>query len=129
MLRVIARHADRANFFSADAEEFRATCAALRAACDEEGRDAAAIEPTWSCSGVVIGADAGERDEIVRRVRDSGSPSAAFLHVMATPDEAVRLLEGFAEAGAGEVMLQFADFPGERSIEAFAAKVMPRLAG
>jgi alkanesulfonate monooxygenase SsuD/methylene tetrahydromethanopterin reductase-like flavin-dependent oxidoreductase (luciferase family) len=101
-LRLVARHADACNLFG-DAATVRNKLAVLRAHCEAEGRDPAAITVTHLAPARVVAA--GEPRE--------GQGAA-------TVDEHVGRYRGLAEAGVQTAIVALSDARGAESVTRFA---------
>ena len=122
-LRLAARYADAANVIG-DRATVRHKAAVLRAHCQAEGRDPAAVELTH-LSSVLVGADDRHVAELVERLRPRGSDrarAAAALNAGTVRDHVGRFRE-LAEAGVSEVMVRLADQPGSGSMEQMASVI------
>jgi len=116
-LQLAARYADAANVMG-DTDQVRRKAAVLRAHCELEGRDPAAVELTH-LSSVVVGADDRHVAETVERLRPRGrdrAHAAAAMNAGTVRDHVGRFRE-LAEGGVREVMVRLPDPVGPGSME------------
>src|SRR5262245_16327213 len=125
--RLAARYADEFNVpFAPSADVFRDRVGAVRAACEAEGRDPAAL--TWSVAATVC---CGEDEAAyARRAEAIGrDPAELRAHAPAgTPAEVRERLHAFVAAGAERIYLQVLDLRDLDHLRLLAAEVAPALA-
>ncbi len=122
-LRLAARYADAANVMG-DQGTVRHKAAVLRAHCEAEERDPAAVRLTH-LSSVLVGADDRHVAEMVERLRPRGrdrASAAAALNAGTVRDHVGRFRE-LAEAGVSEVMVRLPDEPASGSMEQMASVI------
>ena len=130
-LRIEARHADKTNW-QTGLDEFRHKSSLLRQYCDEIGRDFDTIVRTH-------GPDCRVFDTEADLQRWLDSPTGGSLWGRGDPDEYVQnnfvgtvdqvteKVQGFVDAGCGEFVLWFRDFPASDSLEAMITAVAPHV--
>ncbi len=130
-LRIEARHADKTNW-QTGLEGFERKSGLLRQYCDEIGRDFASIVRTHGPDCRVF-----ESEGDLKKWLDA--PDGGSLWGRGDPDEYVRdnfvgtveqvgeKVQGFVDAGCGEFVLWFRDFPSSDSLEAMMRDVAPRI--
>ena len=125
-LRVVARHADYANF-GGSLPTFTHKRDVLRRHCEAVGRDTAEITLTLH-QDALVAADEAE----LRRMLDAhpslwGSAEDERLggHLIGTTQQVIDRVGAYLEAGAGGFVVWCPDFPGTESLERFAAEVIP----
>jgi alkanesulfonate monooxygenase SsuD/methylene tetrahydromethanopterin reductase-like flavin-dependent oxidoreductase (luciferase family) len=107
---------------------FAARWTRLRTLLDERGRRARDYRRSVELD-VVLGLTDGDVDDERRRfcaaraIEDGDGLLAAAL--VGTPEAVADRVGQYAEAGATDLMLGFADFPSTRMLEMFAARVLP----
>ncbi len=116
-LRLAARHADAANV-TGDLATVRRKAAVLREHCVAEGRDPDTVTLTHLHTAL-IGHDATDLDERVRRWRPRGTDPARFAARVnaGTVDDQVGRLRELSEAGVGEVMVALHDLADPGALE------------
>lgn len=123
VLGAVARHADMWNHIYRGPEEFRSKLSVLEEHCSRVGRDPAAIVPVLGTQVVI----ASSQPKINALREGGGVRSVAMNGIAGTPDQvAEALLEGVA-AGAGAIIVGFADSPRTDGAELFAEAVLPAL--
>jgi F420-dependent oxidoreductase-like protein len=123
--RLAALYAGEFNVPFAPLEENARLFAGVREACEEAGRDPAAM--IYSSALVVcVGKDEAE---IARRAEAIGREPAELREhgVAGTPAEAVDVIGRYAEAGAERVYLQVLDLADLDHLDLIAAEVAPQL--
>jgi F420-dependent oxidoreductase-like protein len=123
--QLAARYAGEFNVPFAPVEENARLFAGVREACEEAGRDPAAM--VYSSALVVcVGKD---EVEVARRAEAIGREPAELREngVAGTPAEAVDAIGRYAEAGAERVYLQVLDLADLDHLDLIAAEVAPQL--
>jgi F420-dependent oxidoreductase-like protein len=127
-LRVVARHADRANF-GGKPHEWAHKREVLQGHCAAVGRDEAEIEKTWSPE-VVIRTD--ERDILAERDAGRigskyGEPweSWAAGNLIGTPEQVCEKVARYAELGCTYIVPWAADYPSTETLDLMATEVLP----
>lgn len=123
--RLAARFADEFNVPFPRLDDFRTQVAAVREACERNGRDPATM--TWSAALVVC---CGEDEEAVRRraANIGREPDELRANGAAgTVSEVVDRLGAFVEAGAERIYLQVLDMGDLDHLRLVAAEVAPAL--
>ena len=129
-LRVVARCADRYNFYCT-AQEYARKIELLKRYCREEGRNYSEIEKTL-CADVVIAETtkevASKLNELTRMdLLRKGYPSFAKRRITGTPDECRETIQRFMDLGVKEFMLYFPDAWAIDPIRLFSKQVKSRL--
>ncbi len=123
MLRVVAQYADWYNYPGGTPEHYRELLAALRAHCEQVGRDYERIVKTWNTDCVAVAPTA----EAARRLAQSCPFCEPGDSLVGTPEEVAAQLQAFADLGVRHFILRFADFPKLDGALLFAREVIPRL--
>lgn len=126
-LRVVARHADKANF-GGNPTEWAQAREALKEHCKAVGRDEGTIEKTWSPNCLVR-----ETEAEVRELFDSGK--ASLFHepyeswvagnLVGTPEQVCEKVARYVELGCSYFVPWFTDYPEEDTLRLFAERVIP----
>jgi F420-dependent oxidoreductase-like protein len=125
-LRVVARHADRANW-GGDAERFAVTARILHEHCRDVGRDPAEIELTW-------GGELFLRDtprELRTSWRGAALQGDSFdswvgRSLAGDPTQVVARMTALVEAGVHAFIPWCHDFPSDDTLRRYATEVAPR---
>lgn len=123
--RLAARHADEFNIPFASLSRTGEQFANVRQACTRAGRDPAGL--VYSAAQVVC---CGRDEAEVKRRADAIGRDPGELRengLAGTPDEVVRKIGSFAEAGAGRVYLQVLDLADLDHLELIAREVAPQV--
>jgi alkanesulfonate monooxygenase SsuD/methylene tetrahydromethanopterin reductase-like flavin-dependent oxidoreductase (luciferase family) len=138
MLDLVARYAsgwDGGNAFLGDGAAFRSSFAALRTACERQGRDPNEIEVSCSTNVLVL-PDAAATSELIDTIANTtGWPQAMVRnrYVIGTPDEVARRLALGVEWGISHIVCSIGGRPftlwSTAMLDLFAADVLPRLHG
>ena len=123
VLGAVAAHADLWNYIYRNVEEFEHKLGVLRGHCRRIGRDPDEITPVLGSHILVA-----ETESELRRLQES--PEVRTVHtngIAGTPEQVAEdLLKGIS-AGAGQVIVGFADAPRTDGTELFARDVLPVL--
>lgn len=128
-LRIEAKHADKTNW-QVGLDGFVRKSQILERYCDEIGRDFSTIVRTHGPDCRIF---ESERDLDAWLASPEGgslwpgpSPEEyARDHLVGTPEQVAEKVQAFVDAGCGEFVLWFRDFPSGDSLEAFAREVVP----
>jgi F420-dependent oxidoreductase-like protein len=132
-LRIAAEHADKTNW-QVGLDQFVHKSNVLREHCDRVGRDFDSIVRTH-------GPDCRLFDSHADMQKWLDSPDGGQLwgrtphdeyvrdNLVGTVDDVVEKVQAYVDAGCGEFVLWFRDFPSSESLERFAAEVIPRVNG
>jgi F420-dependent oxidoreductase-like protein len=123
-LRVVARHADRANF-GGKPEEFAHKTEVLKRHCKDVGRDYDEIEKTWSPEVYVR--------ETEREIEEGGSRSFwgepleswAAGNLVGTPEQVAEKVRTYMDLGCTSFMPWCSDYPSDQTMRLFAERVIP----
>ncbi|WP_334144031.1 LLM class F420-dependent oxidoreductase [Rhabdothermincola sp.] len=125
-LRVVARHADRANF-GGKPHEFAHKCEVLKEHCRAVGRDYDEILKTWSPE-VFIRED--EREIEAGGTRSFwGEPYDSWRegNLVGTPEQVYEKIKAYEALGVGGIVPWCSDYPETETLTLLAEKVMPEL--
>lgn len=119
-LRVVARHADFANF-GGKPDEFAHKCRVLDAHCESVGRDPASVRRTWSPEVFIRDTEAELRDG--QRLSTRSEPYEAWKagNLVGTPDEVAEKVAVYRALGCSGFIPWCIDYPGMETLERFAA--------
>ena len=125
-LRVVARHADYANF-GGKPDEWARKRDILYAHCEKVGRDPSEIRLTLHQDALV------GRDDAAARALEQKHPSIWGAsnedrrqgHLVGSVQEVVDRIGLYKDLGAGGFVVWFSDYPSTGSLELFASDVMP----
>jgi len=128
MLRVIAKHADKFNYFCT-LEEYAHKIGILRKYSESIGRRFDDIEKTLTAD-IVIGKDQQEVEEKLRKFKSQDLLRADYQafskrRITGTPDQCADRLKRFIDLGVSEFALYFPDASDLRSLRLFASRVLP----
>ena len=128
-LRIAAEQADATNW-QVGIDDFRRKSHVLRGHCDDVGRDFEEITRTSAPDCILFDS---ERD--LKRWLES--PEGGHLwgeeaddvyvseNLIGTPDRVAAQVQEYVDAGCGEFVLWFRDYPATESLERFMAEVVP----
>ena len=122
-LRVVARHADRANF-GGNPDEWAHKAEVLKGHCKAVGRDYDEIAKTWSPEVLVREDEA----ELRRVARPSGGQSFErwqYGNMVGTPEQVAEKVAAYVDLGCTGFVPWCADYPSDESLRLLAGKVMP----
>ena len=125
-LRVVARHADYANFSGKPAEWARKRDI-LRGHCEAVGRDPAEVRLTLH-QDCLIGRDEADVARLLERFGSlwgEEPDSRRGGNLIGTVSEVIDKIGAYVELGASGFVNWFPDYPATDSMELFAAEVMP----
>ncbi len=119
-LRVVARHADFANF-GGRPDEFAHKCRVLDAHCESVGRDPKAVRRTWSPEVFIRDSEAELRDG--QRLSTRSEPYDAWKagNLVGTPDEVAEKVAVYRALGCSGFIPWCIDYPGTETLERFAS--------
>jgi F420-dependent oxidoreductase-like protein len=125
-LRIVARHADFANF-GGKPHEWARKRDILFAHCEAVGRDPAEIRLTLHQDCLVARDEAGVRAllEAHPSLWNEAEESRRRGHLIGTVQEVIDRIGVYTELGASGFVSWFPDYPDAGSMELFAAEVMP----
>jgi alkanesulfonate monooxygenase SsuD/methylene tetrahydromethanopterin reductase-like flavin-dependent oxidoreductase (luciferase family) len=124
-LRLVARHADWWNSPGVALGTFKQKVRVLQQRCEEIDRDPSSVLLTWQGQRVAIADSNAEAERLA-----AANPLAANSDespIVGTPELVAELLAEYIGAGAGYLMLRFADFPSTDGLLRFASEVVPKL--
>jgi F420-dependent oxidoreductase-like protein len=119
-LRVVARHADFANF-GGKPDEFAHKCRVLDAHCDSVGRDPRAVRRTWSPEVFIRDTEAELRDGQRLSTRSEPFESWRDGNLVGTPEEVAEKIATYRALGCSGFIPWCLDYPGTETLERFAA--------
>jgi len=128
-LRVVARHADYANF-SGVPDVWKHKKDVLYEHCSKVGRDPSEIRLTTH-QDVLVAPDDGAARALLERhpsIWGQSDDDRRQSHLMGTVQEVVDRIGEYVELGANGFVVWFPDYPSTASMELFAAEVMPHFA-
>ncbi|MDO8389912.1 MAG: LLM class F420-dependent oxidoreductase [Actinomycetota bacterium] len=123
-LRVVARHADCANF-GGKPHEWARKREILKEHCAAVGRDEATIRKTWSPEVFIRNTEA---EVVAGGTRSSwGEPFESWRegNLVGTPEEVCEKIEQYIELGCTGFIPWCSDYPSTETLELFATKVIP----
>jgi len=123
-LRVVAKHADRANF-GGDPEQWRHKREVLESHCAAIGRDLDEIELTWSPEVFIRATEAELEEAGSASAWGEGFDSWRAGNLVGTPEQVSEKLETYRQLGLGAVIPWCHDYPGTETLELLAREVMP----
>lgn len=133
LLKIVAQHADYANFVKCSVEEFRQRLKVLKRHCLNLGRKFEAIEKTWH--GLMIISD--REEEVKRRALKFQEDSAMaderemsfddFLNrnIMGTPEQCVEKIRRYVDLGVTYFIPHFPFAEDLRGLRIFMDEVVP----
>ncbi len=125
-LRVVARHADYANF-GGKPEEWARKRDILFSHCEKVGRDPSEIRLTLHQDALVASDEAGVAALLAEHpsLWGEADESRRLGHLIGTPEQVVERIETYVGLGASGFVVWFPDYPSTDSMELFASEVMP----
>jgi F420-dependent oxidoreductase-like protein len=125
-LRVVARHADYANF-GGDLEVWTRKRDILFAHCEKIGRDPSEIRLTIHQDALVAPDDESVKmlEEKHPSIWGASHEDRRKGHLVGTPAQLVDRINQYVGLGASGFVLWFPDYPSTGSMELFASEVMP----
>ncbi len=127
-LRVVARHADKANF-GGKPHEWAHKREVLQRHCKEVGRDEDEIEKTWHPELVVR-----EDEADARRFHEARRQRQSWLedwngyrqgNLAGTPEQVAERIRDYVELGCTYFVCWMPDYPDETTLRLFAEQVIP----
>lgn len=126
-LRVVARHADCANW-QVPSDEFARKREVLAGHCADVGRDLGEIRLTLHQECVIAPDEAAVEKKLEAHPSLWGQDQARReRELVGTPEQVVARIEEYVALGAGGFVLWFPDFPDAEGLELFATEVLPAL--
>jgi alkanesulfonate monooxygenase SsuD/methylene tetrahydromethanopterin reductase-like flavin-dependent oxidoreductase (luciferase family) len=131
-LRIEARHADKTNWQTGLANFVRKS-ELLRQYCDEVGRDFGTIVRTHGPDCRIFESDrdlhAWLESPTGGSLRRGATPHDEYVrdNFVGTVEQVTEKVQAYVDAGCGEFVLWFRDFPSSASLETFAREVIPRV--
>lgn len=130
-LKIAAQHADATNW-QVGIEDFIHKSVVLAQHCDDIGRDFGSIVRTHGPDCRLFDNEADLKAWL--DLPDGGnlwggSSSEDYVrdHFVGTVEQVTEKVQAFVDAGCGEFVLWFRDFPSSESLERFAADVVPKI--
>lgn len=132
-LRIEAKHADKTNW-QANLDSFVHKSNLLRQYCDEIGRDFDSVVRTHGPDCRLFDTEADMQAWLDSPGGGSlwgGDPHDEYVrnNFVGTVEMVAEKVKGYVDAGAGEFVLWFRDYPSSESLERFAAEVVPLVKG
>ncbi len=129
-LKIVARHADWANFMGTPAE-FARKRDVLRGHCESVGRDPAQVKLSMHCEALIAGDEAGLKAMIAARPSIFGQADQERVtqHLIGTAQQVIDRIGEYVDLGCEGVIPWFPDYPATESLERFATEVAPAFAG
>ncbi len=130
-LRIAAKHASHTNW-QVGLDMFKHKSEVLAGHCAEIGRDFASITRTHAPDCRLFDTEA----DLARWLESPGggslwgtTPDDEYVanHLVGTVEQVSEQVRGFVDAGCGELVLWFRDYPSSESLERFMAEVVPCL--
>jgi len=118
-LRVVARHADFANF-GGRPEEFAHKCRVLDAHCESLDRDPRDVRRTWSPEVFIRETESEIRDGQRLSTRAESYDSWRAGNLVGTPDEVADKVGTYRDLGCSGFIPWCIDYPGTETLERFA---------
>jgi len=123
-LRVVARHADKANF-GGKPHEWAHKCEVLKGHCAAVGRDYDEIAKTWSPEVFIRETE----EEIIAAGSKSfwGEPFDSWSagNLVGTPEQVAEKVQAYVDLGCTGFVPWCSDYPEHESLRLFAEKVIP----
>ena len=125
-LRVVARHADYANFFGDDAT-FRHKTSILQGHCREVGRDFDEITLTANVDCLIGETEAEAAEKLAAWKKPGGEDKAVWANraLYGTAEQVAEKVAGIRARGVEYLIVYFADGTWGDSMRRFAADVVP----
>lgn len=127
-LRIAAKHADEWNYWGS-VETMAHKMDVLEGHCERYERPSEEIDVSWFARCIVreTPAEVEAILDAAPRFRDPDpeDPLSEYNNLIGTPSEVAAELEGYADLGVDEVVLEFVDFPEATGPELFADEVAP----
>jgi F420-dependent oxidoreductase-like protein len=124
-LRVVARHADRANF-GGKPDEFAAKCELLKGHCKDVGRDYDEIRKTWSPEVFIRETEAEVNAAGSRSFWGEPVESWTAGNLVGTPDQVAERINVYRELGCSGFVPWCSDYPDTETLTLLAQKVIPQ---
>ncbi|HZS13557.1 MAG TPA: TIGR03560 family F420-dependent LLM class oxidoreductase [Candidatus Dormibacteraeota bacterium] len=132
--QLAARHATEYNTTSTDPAGAAQTFAAVRAACEAEGRDPATLRTTWMGTVLTGRDEAALRRRLDRYAEWTGGPDGAGdlrsriepTNVVGVYEEAAEKLRAYLDAGAQRVYARIWDLDDLDQISEISEELLPR---
>ena len=126
-LRVVARHADYANF-GGDLEVWARKRDILYRHCEKVGRDPSEIRLTIHQDALVAPDEASVKalEEKHPSIWGASNEDRRKGHLVGTPSQVAERINEYVDLGAGGFVLWFPDYPATGSMELFASEVIPQ---
>ena len=127
-LRVVARHADRANF-GGKPHEWAHKREVLQRHCKDVGRDEDEIEKTISGEALIR-----EREDDIRALHDAGTVGSLWNepydswvegNLIGTPEQVCEKIRTYIDLGCTYFVPWCSDYPDDTTVRLLAEKVMP----
>jgi len=127
-LRIAAQHADCWNCWGSH-DFYAHKLDVLRDHCETYDRDYGEIQKSWFGRCVIRETEAELEDllERVSRFRPENLDED-ITHLVGTPETVVEQIQGFADLGVEETVVEFVDFPETDGASLFAETVIPEFA-
>jgi alkanesulfonate monooxygenase SsuD/methylene tetrahydromethanopterin reductase-like flavin-dependent oxidoreductase (luciferase family) len=128
MLRIVAKHADKFNYFCT-LDEYARKIETLRKYSEHFGRRFEDIQKTLTAD-IVIGKDQQEVEEKLQKFKGQDLLRADYetfskRRITGTPDQCAGILKRFIDLGVREFALYFPDASDLRPLQLFASRVLP----
>lgn len=123
-LRVVARHADRANF-GGNPEEFAHKCEVLKGHCEAVGRDYDEIRKTWSPEMFVRETEDEVRAAGTQSLWNEPFDSWQAGNLVGTPEQVAEKVQAYLDLGCTGFVPWCSDYPDDTSLRLFAEQVVP----
>ena len=124
-LRVVARHADYANF-GGNPEEWAHKAEVLKGHCKAVGRDYDAIGKTWNPE-VLIREDEAELRAVARPSGGQSFERWKLGNMVGTPDEVAEKVATYVAMGCTGFIPWCSDYPSDQSLRLLGEKVIPQV--
>ncbi len=123
-LRVVARHADVANF-GGKAAEWAHKAEVLKGHCADVGRDYDSIRKTWSPEVFIRSTEAEVAAAGSRSFWGEPADSWAAGNLVGTPEQVAAKIQQYVELGCTGFVPWCSDYPDTETLELLAREVMP----
>lgn len=112
ILDLVAKHANKSNFILLSSKEFARKAELLKKRCESIGRDYAKITKSFFCEALVVRSEKQVEEEIKKRLKERRMPAKQGIEyaqkcIIGTPEQCVRRIKEYANAGAQEFMFVF----------------------